>query len=472
MMMLQKRTACVFAATVAATLSGLMLVITYPGNLSPDSITSWGEAASNVYANVKPPLVGMIQRGVFLAAGDIQSAVGVFSFIQGYLFWLSIFTYIIVVSPNALCGALFCTGACALYPLWAYTTQHWTDVWVVIFGIFGLAAFERLRQLKFRDLPCLVLAVACFFLAASARHSVIAVLPICLFPLVRFLGESHGVRVSRAVVLSCGVVVALMLSTKLWSQLPNVKPAPSMLPVTFLNPLLGTIAHSKPGVREEILFGIRPAFDSHFSPGRLDAAVKAYDAGFMGHLMWGEAAILPFEKSIRADFIIPAAIRAALFSPGAFVRHKVVASLGQLSYPAITYPYDWGVWTNELGIKSTPILPGANARLRATLEGLSTTLLYKHWFMLLVGCAAFGIGIWIGQAAVVMPFLFGVLQGLPYIVFETGWEWRYLMPSYVAFFLCAVSVLARAVSVGRGARLIQLAQKRTVATRERAAAKF
>lgn len=70
----------------ACLLSTFFLAVSYPGNLSPDSIDSWSDAVSGEFDALKPPLITLLQQALYLFCPNLNTAVATFSFIQGTLF--------------------------------------------------------------------------------------------------------------------------------------------------------------------------------------------------------------------------------------------------------------------------------------------------------------------------------------------------------------------------------------------------
>lgn len=69
----------------ACLLSALFLAVSYPGNLSPDSIDSWSDAISGEFQALKPPLITLLQQAFYLCSTGLNAG-STFSFVQGTFF--------------------------------------------------------------------------------------------------------------------------------------------------------------------------------------------------------------------------------------------------------------------------------------------------------------------------------------------------------------------------------------------------
>jgi CHASE2 domain-containing sensor protein len=63
--------------------------------------------------------------------------------------------------------------------------------------------------------------------------------------------------------------------------------------------------------------------------------------------------------------------------------------------------------------------------------------------MLLLGLVAFILALKVGEVVVILTFSYAILYLISYLVFDVGWEWRYLMPSYTAGFLSVMTIIPR-----------------------------
>ena len=96
-----------------------------------------------------------------------------------------------------------------------------------------------------------------------------------------------------------------------------------------------------------------------------------------------------------------------------------------------------------LGLSSQPVLVTFNKNIPSFLLSQSGNLVYKHWFMFLLGFVAFIFAWKLGEVVVMLTFTYAVLYMISYLLADSGWEWRYLMPSYIASFLSAMMITLR-----------------------------
>lgn len=439
----RNRRLALLAGLGALITSAAFLALFFPGTLSPDSAESWREALEGVYGTIKPPSMVLVQSLFLFISPSGLAAVAGFSFVQGFLLWFSVFLCLSLAARSYVAFLAACAGCLALFPLWPYANVHWSDVWTAIFGFFGIYGLERLRRSGYRARGWLAAATFFFFLAATFRHNAVSILPMVLLAWTPFLRRRHGK--GAAVSLGGGLAVMLLLAagTKYFLLLPNVVVSPSLFHFALVNPYLGTIAQSDPEVRARLIQTEAPVFDSRFGPGRLAASIEVYHPGWSRKLLFGDAPVLgSFENVLqKGDFIGAGLLRVALQSPSGFLRHKKEYLLGEFDRSAKEYPFHPRVDSNVLGVKSDPAFPRITKSVYDFLTARRNSLIYKHWFAFVLGLGAALAALARRDWYPVSVFTFAVVYALPYLVAETGWEWRYLMPSYLACYMVVVIAL-------------------------------
>ncbi len=412
----------------ASLLSVFFLAVSYPGNLSPDSIDSWTDAISGEIEAIKPPLITLLQRAIYLLTPSLNSAVASFSFIQGTLFWGAIFFFIAVSVPNLMRCLLGWLISALVFPLWPYTVVHWTDVWVAIFGVSGLALLELHFQSGFRKASFLLAATLLFFFAASARYNASSIALVLALPYFRFLRFQFSQIVSFT--MSAGVVAIVMLGPHVFLLLPQVTSVPNMLPSVIINGYLGTIHYSNR--RAELIKSEAPIFDAKLGKGQLQGALRFYKPYFDYSLL--EENGIDFDNLSEHGSFLPTAMwRVVMASPEGYIRHKSRELYGLLDTCSVFRPYSWGIEANDLGLQQRPLIPGAGKFIESWLAAMSDSIVYKHWFVMLLGILT--IIATRGAYPLLLPVLFGLLYAIPYIMLDVASEWRYLMPTYLTNYL-------------------------------------
>jgi hypothetical protein len=448
----------VVSISLAATLSAFLLAVTYPGILSPDSIISWDQATRSEIFTIKPPLISLIQRLFVCVFPDLRTSIAVFSFVQATLFWTAIFSFMSVAIRGDVQFYISCLASAALFPIWPYPTTHWTDVWIVIFFLPALSAFilsVRVADENWKWLWFLV-ALLFAFLAISVRHNAPILLVLVMAMSFLWLGRALPWSSSKKMLVAVTVGGALLLASQIFYQFPSIKRAPSLVGLAAVNQYLGTIANSEAPAQNMLIDKERPAFDDAFGPGKLKRALAHYKPSFSGALVWAddfqgrnwdnEGAVLGFGKIVENQkFLILGLFRVMSASPVGFLRHKAAYLRGQFHTSSEIFPFSWGIsnWglaKSNSHLSFRPWEPGSKA-IFSLLWQNKNTLFYRHWFMFLLGLSS----LLIARPSFRMPALllvsFGVLYALPYVFLETGFEWRYLMPSYVACWLSMVGAV-------------------------------
>jgi len=393
-------------------------------------------------------------QSLYLFPFSIERAVAAFSLTQGILFWLSIFLCLYVVTKRVVTFILSCLAALLFVPLWGFTTVHWTDVWVLIFFLFAMSSFEALRQSGYRGRVYLLFGIAFAFLAIATRHNAVSVLPVIVPPVTSWIRYNWGMGKLRSAGLAVLLIPVLFAATNVFLLMPQVHVTPSLAPFGLLNQYLGTIAHSPEDRKEQLLAQEAPLFDAHFGPGSLMAAVESYEPRFSGKLVWGTDSTLRF-NNLRGfetvlengDFITSSFLRIVKASPTGFVRHKIDYMKGQFGVGSVRNTLGAGVHTNTLGLEAKPFLPDLRRSLASFALRKAKTFIFQHWFSFIVGAIALLINLFVARVPLATWLFSGaVLYAIPYILFETGWEWRYLMPSYVMNWLAAATVALEMIS--------------------------
>jgi hypothetical protein len=434
----------------ACLLSTFFLAVSYPGNLSPDSIDSWSDAISGEFQAVKPPLITLLQHAFYIYCPNLNTAVATFSLIQGTLFWGSLFLFIAVSVPTLKRCLLGWLVSAFVFPLWPYTVVHWTDVWVAIFGVCGLAFLELHFQSGFRKFSYLLAATLMFFLAVSARYNAASIIPLLALPYFRFLRPRFSVAVSC--MISAGALAVVLLGPRLFLTLPQVTSVPNMLPSVLINGYLGTIYYSDR--RDDLIASEAPIFDDNLGKGQLENALRFYKPWEDYALL--EEGVIDFDNlSQNGSFLPTAMLRVVMASPEGYGRHKIRELFALLDTSSISRPYDLGIGTNDLGLEQRPFIPGAEELIHGALTTASDTAVYKHWFMICFGILA--IIVTRGSYPILLPVLFGLLYAVPYVVLDVASEWRYLMPTYLTNYLGIMLLFLSPMWDGTKARLAVLA---------------
>jgi hypothetical protein len=332
-------------------------------------------------------------------------------------------------------------------------------VWVAIFSTFAFAFFTLLQRSEYKRASFLVLCLLCFYLAAATRHNGVSILPVCAIPLVPFFERQVGFRRAFALSASGAVILLMIVATKVFIFLPNVRTI-SMLPMGLLNQYLGTIANSPSQIKDKLLQTEGPIFDAKLGSGTLAKSVSTYEPDYSGGLLWGSDPIIGFENlAENGGFLIERLPRVVMESPRGFLLHKTRSSWGLFddSSSPSQYPFGWGIFEGparwgelhirNLGVSSQPVLVTLNKSIPPFLYSQADNLLYKHWFMFLLGFLAFLFALKLGDVVVMLTFSYAVLYAIPYLFVDLFWEWRYLMPSYIASFLSITMIALRLPAV-------------------------
>jgi hypothetical protein len=293
-------------------------------------------------------------------------------------------------------------------------------------------------------------------LTISVRHNGPIILVVVVAATFAWLGQVSAMSTRKRLFVAVVLGGSLLLTSQVFYQFPFVKRAPSLLGLATVNQYLGTIANSDPLTRKKLIDKEKPIFDAVFGTGKLDQALANYKPSFSAALTWADdfqgrnwdnkGAVLGFGKIVsEKDFFIRGLFRVMLAAPEGFLRHKSAYLRGQFHLSSEIFPFSWGIsnWgfaKSNSDLSFRPWEPGSKV-IFSFLWQNKNSLIYRHWFMFLLGLSS----LLIAQPSFRVPALllvgFGVVYALPYVFLETGFEWRYLMPSYVAFWLSMVGAV-------------------------------
>ncbi|WGJ07221.1 hypothetical protein [Brucella intermedia] len=423
------------SALAGAIVSTVFLLMFYPGFLSNDSIFSWRQAVNQHYDTIKPPLMALIQRTFYLLSPSGEATVASFSFVQGTLLWSAIFIAIALTTRTwkalIACSLLML----CLLPLWVHTNVHWTDMWVFAFAYFGLFSFFGLFRSGFVNTKWLLAGTLFFFISISIRYNAVSSLPIVAVAWYFYLQKSWALKVLPRVSLSTLACLVILIASKAFLLMPGVEEKPSMIRFALYNQYLGTIVNSNPDVREKLIAQEKPYYDAAFGEGALEASIPMYLFSGNGKMFWPKDALIGFGNIMHnGQFIVDRFPLLVWQSPKGFIRHKLKYITGQINNSAEYFPMHPYVDKNIFDVELSPKIPGYDW-IVSTLTSLKTSLIFKHWPALLLGLLGLVLG-WRQQNVLLLSiYSFGVLYAIPYMVSETGLEWRYLLPTYISGYL-------------------------------------
>jgi hypothetical protein len=122
------------ALAAAGTISVFWVAVFFPALMSPDSLNQWGQAVTGRLTSWHPIGMTLVMRAVHVSFASLssQTQVAITAWIQGTLFWFSIFLLIGLAKLNVRTKLLLCAVAALYYPIWLYTVTLWKDVWMAI----------------------------------------------------------------------------------------------------------------------------------------------------------------------------------------------------------------------------------------------------------------------------------------------------------------------------------------------------
>ncbi len=436
-------------ALPALAIFAVVLLGTWPAQMSPDSVSQWGQLASGVYNNAHPVLHTILIGG----PGYVLGSPG----------W-SILLQIVLLA--LACGAL------------AAEIRRWhvspAAAWTVSLLVPLLPGVHLTATVFWKDVPyaaaIAVLTVMTMALArtggASARRpAYVLAFASTLFLVATF--RHNGILVAAGTLVLIGLVMRRRAGRRLLAAGAVAGVALPVLWSAVVLPALGVggVGRHYGGILPLHLLGGMIAADAivdRDTRSRLDAILpmekwrENYDCLNVVPLFWASG--IDYEK-IDASLFLPA-VRAAVAAPGAAAAHFlcVNSSVWRLSPTrgAANTLVPLGIWKAEppldgLGLVEQPVFPKLDTWLKAEFAWTtaSTPRFVLFWrpafmFLLLAGCLAMAVSrnpsAFLPLALAGAPALFNTLSMMP---LTGSQDFRYQLPIYmIGPFLMALAVRA------------------------------
>lgn len=451
----------VFGATTvivggSATLSGFWLFVFYPGTMSFDAISMWLQAVQDGYTAWLPPATAMLMHITQQFVPDVS----LFCFLEGWLFWGSLFYLVRQVVADNRKFLIDCAVLTLIPPLWLYSSAATSNTWTA--GFVALSAAFLVRSIREQDRRVLILAVASVAAATVFRRESAIVSVVVIAAYLWSFGDRRRWWIDAGVVAL--VLIGVRVPAMLIEASPRVKkndsnPAGQGL----LNQYVGTVVYSKSSMSEAELDRERESIDSAYGQGTFDELLERYTCYSSNYIVWnnkggtGGPAVLKSKSLIRTRFAVQKIARTALRHPIGFLEHEL-CYVGHLSQFADVYYDDWGMLNRsrmprmrkKLGMPFDSHLPAVYDAQRAVMESVLDDaiprLLLRHYLFLLGIILALVVGIRRRSAELIVPAMFALTYPLAFVVAGPSTPWRYLLPTYVIAWILLLALAGDVVA--------------------------
>jgi hypothetical protein len=332
----------------------------FPGLMSQDSISQYGQAVDGLYKDWHPPLMAIVLRtvlglggalGLLMLGQCLAGVLGVRALAQGCLellygdrippgraAWLPPLVLLLLLAPWS--------------PLAFYLMTFWKDAWAAVFLLWiGALAIDLYRRGAERRR--VVLLVLLSVLLGLVRHNAVVILPV--LGLVLWLGLRRAGTGRRAALLAAAAPLALWLAANplidAFFQVRKMHPDSQVMVLD----LVGLCAAGRDICAE------LPWTRSHI---RDEAGLAGYRPGDIGFIFWDDPS--PVDRTMRLDYprLRAEYLRAVRSFPVELARVKLTAFATLLGVDKTSYFVHDTIVENPSGLR----LNDRFARVRRSLS--------------------------------------------------------------------------------------------------------
>jgi hypothetical protein len=450
------------AAGAAGVLSAFWLAVFFPALMSPDSMSQWEQAVSWKLTDWHPIGMTLIMRAVHLLCGALpmEDQLAVVAWLQGTLFWFSIFAIVGEARLRSSVKLLTCVCLTLYYPLWPYTVTLWKDVWFAM-ALFWLVCYLYRARLNHQSvwkfgwslLTLLLIAMLNRYTAVVSFVLLVAVITPIITRFARNRLLSSGLFWMILVLAGVGI-------QKLLYRGLHVESAGNTTNGIALFEVVGTVHFA--GMSESEWRRLRSSHD--LGEDRFTQVVRLYRCGATAdYLVFKPGHPLELSDVLERDSAITDLVKLAWTHPVAYLMNRGCSVLRLLGVEGegVYYPYHDGIWPNEFGIRDSSLWPTARHAIVWWERGSTKYLLlrwpFRHYFFLI----ASGIVSLLALRRPSLPnrhlvcylFVAGVAVLFPLLLVTPARDWRYLMPADVCWVGSIVIAAASWVEAGFGSAL-------------------
>lgn len=430
---------------LSTTASGFWMLVFYPAVLSTDALYHWQDALNNQYNTWHPPILAMLMHLTQYLVNDPS----LFSFIQGTLFWGSIF-YLLrqVVSDNRL-FLINSSLILLLPPLWLYSNATVSNNWMTSFTLLTIAFL--IRAIRYSSKTAFTLAIIALSLGVMFRRETLLFILILLPIYLLLFGRNSSLfKKSRELIL---ILLIIILPSKIILLSPNVIQGDNPTAHGLLNQYVGTVFYAQQSMTRSQFDREQESIDEEFGDGTFNQLLDGYMCASAGYIVWdinGPAAIGKMPKE-QNSFIVSKIVQTAIRHPIGYLTHQACyfAYLLQVPQNLPSSYQSWGVLqqephTNEirteLGIEFKSKLPTIKAwyvnLVNNMINSSLLSLLFRHYVFLFLSGIFLAIGLFTRKIELIIPSLFSVIYPFGYLIIAPANLWRYLLPTYLCSWIC------------------------------------
>jgi hypothetical protein len=276
-------------------------------------------------------------------------------------------------------------------------------------------------------------------------------------PIVTYLVFlKHKGGSAKKVMVTAIIIVVTVVPARVIEFSPKVVRMSGSRIHGLLNQYVGTVVHSMRLMSRSEIEKERQSIDREFGKGIFQRLIRRYDCRAADYIIFNRRfprvlERIPKEKNL---FILKKVIQTAIRHPGGYLKHQA-CHFGHLSQISGIAYQSWGVLEKEphyearraeLGIPYESRLPSIKAGyirlMNASLKSPVFSLLYRHYIFLLFSTIFLVAGFLTRKTEWIIPSLFSLVYAFTFLLAGPAGLWRYLLPSYLAAWVCLPAVLS------------------------------
>lgn len=441
---------------MSVAIGGFWVLVFYPALMSPDSLAQWNQALEGKYIDWYPVGMTILMKAVIVLFSSLSpnQQVAIFAFLQGTLFWFSIFYAVDTFIASYRMKVFLYFLIPFYYPIWAYSVILWKDVWVTIWFLLFICELyniiNRKRQIKSGFPLCFLFSTV----AIMTRHNVN--LSILLFSLIiifiTIIFKSNLVQVEQILTIILAVLISSLVTSSLISKFIYSTHVNNMANFSLSYDLFGTLYFSGEKVKDLTFLKTY----QEYGASSISQAIQGYtcgEGGGVAYLAFGESP--PLKNLTSNNKVVLDMFQIVPKYPIAFLKHKICAVSSLLQVSRIHLPYHPGIDPNTFGIISSSRLPKIESSIYKFLASVSfnpkwfwLSVPYRHYLVLsLAIISCFVSFLKIGQVNLgIFTSIFllaaGVSYFFPYLIVSQASDWRYLLFSNITWMLSTFSAIS------------------------------
>jgi hypothetical protein len=435
---------CTYAISLSVVLAGFWTLVFYPGLMITDSVSQWITSLS-MFEEIEPvswSLTSWFPAMMSLLMGlsfKISNEYGLFTFIQLFLFYLSI-----ILLLNELCGIRFYLIVLPLVLLnpaiWNQAVTVMKDVWTATslnLSLWLIFRFSKAQHKSFlyKNVLLILFFSSCVILFGF-RYNSVTTLPAIIISILLLVKTFKWKSI-----LSLSCIGALLIA-----YLP-----PEIYGLKKVDTASASLVWEHVGLLKQV--GQEKVIEQHSLSfvGDTRRAIEEHNCITHDSLIWGQSSSLPLDKILEQSRQIKNSFRNLLLShPKEFLLNKACIYRNLLGFDNLVPLYIVGIGFSDYGepysIVYSPKIKGVGESLIKFISSAFQPFpIFTPWTSMILVLFIWGFIIYQKILAKYLPILLAVSLSYyaGYFILTPGINFRYFFPTYVILLLTALYGIER-----------------------------